>query len=325
MKILTVTVPMYNVESYIDQCLKSFVVPGAEEKLEVLVVNDGSPDHSRDIAQKYTEKYPSIFRIIDKENGGHGSTINRGIEEAKGKYFKVVDGDDWVDREAFLNFLEHLEKTDADLVLSNYHWVDHRTMEKKKEVGEICSGIAYGQDIPFSEVKDRMFTKMHALTYKTELLRKQPERLDEHCFYVDTEYIVFPLPYIKTVSAIPDCVYQYRVGMSGQSMSIENMMKRCGQHERVLKRLLNFYGTHRTCEAANLLCETAARSAVSQYKIYFSFPTSHKKNMLAMEQHIKTEFPEVYQNMKNPAIQLLRATGYHGYWFVSATVRTVKR
>lgn len=95
MKILTVTVPMYNVESYIDQCLKSFVVPGAEEKLEVLVVNDGSPDHSRDIAQKYTEKYPSIFRIIDKENGGHGSTINRGIEEAKGKYFKVVDGDDW--------------------------------------------------------------------------------------------------------------------------------------------------------------------------------------------------------------------------------------
>ena len=67
MKILTVTVPMYNVESYIDQCLKSFVVPGAEEKLEVLVVNDGSPDHSRDIAQKYTEKYPSIFRIIDKE------------------------------------------------------------------------------------------------------------------------------------------------------------------------------------------------------------------------------------------------------------------
>lgn len=133
----------------------------------------------------------------------------------------------WIGK--LLNFLEHLEKTDADLVLSNYHWVDHRTMEKKK-VGEICPGIAYGQDIRF-QVKDRMFTKMHALTYKTELLRKQPERLDEHCFYVDTEYIVFPLPYIKTVSAIPDCVYQYRVGMSGPEYGIENMMKRCGQHE----------------------------------------------------------------------------------------------
>ena len=58
-------------------------------------VNDETPDNSREIAEKFVEKYPEIYRIIDKKNGGHGSTVNRGIEEASGKYFKVVDGDDW--------------------------------------------------------------------------------------------------------------------------------------------------------------------------------------------------------------------------------------
>lgn len=325
MKILTVTVPMYNVEAYLDQCLTSFIVPGAEEDLEVLIVNDGSPDHSRDIAAEYAEKYPMIFRIIDKENGGHGSTVNRGIEEAKGKYFKVVDGDDWVEQDAFIHLLFHLKKTDADMVLSNYQWVDHETLEKKKEVEEICPGIEYGPDVPFSQVKDHIFTKMHALTYKTEMLRKQPERLDEKCFYVDTEYIVFPLPYVKTVSAIPDCVYQYRIGMSGQSMNIENMLKRCDQHERVLRRLLTFYGKHRDCEAENLLCETAARTAVSHYKVYFYFPQSHKKELMEMDQFIKKEYPEVYQKMKNPAVEFLRATGYMGYLVVAAAVRMLKK
>lgn len=325
MKILTVTVPMYNVEAYLDQCLASFIVPDAEEDLEVLIINDGSPDHSRDIAQEYVNNYPAIFRIVDKENGGHGSTVNRGIEEASGKYFKVVDGDDWVEQAAFIHFLAHLKKTNADMVLSNYQWVDHATMEKKKEVEEICPGIQYGKDIPFEQVKDRIFTKMHALTYKTEVLRNQPERLDEKCFYVDTEYIVFPLPYVKSVSAISDCVYQYRIGMSGQSMNIENMLKRCDQHEKVLRRLLAFYKAHKECEAVNLLCETVARMAVSHYKIYFYFPTSHKEEFVKMDRFIKKEFPEVYRKMKNPAVQFLRFTGYVGYSVVAASVRILKK
>ena len=73
---------MYNVANYIEECLKSFLVPGAEEALEVLVVNDETPDNSREIAEKFVEKYPEIYRIIDKKNGGHGSTVTRGIEEA---------------------------------------------------------------------------------------------------------------------------------------------------------------------------------------------------------------------------------------------------
>ena len=92
-KILTVTVPSYNVEKFLENTLDSFVDERVLDDIEVLIVDDGSKDKTAEIGRKYEEKYPDTFRVISKENGGHGSTINRGIGEAKGKYFKVVDGD----------------------------------------------------------------------------------------------------------------------------------------------------------------------------------------------------------------------------------------
>ena len=95
-KILTISIAAYRVEQYLAECLDSFTDPRIAGDLEVLVINDGSGDGIRDIAREYEKKYPDVFRLIDKENGGHGSTINRGIAEAKGTYFKTVDGDDLV-------------------------------------------------------------------------------------------------------------------------------------------------------------------------------------------------------------------------------------
>ena len=137
--------------------------------------------------------------------------------------------------------------------------------------------------------------------------------------------MIFPLRFFQTVSAIPDFVYQYRIGMSTQSMSIENMMKRCSQHERVLKRIMDFYDKHKTCAAAEMLRDMAARLAVSQYKIYLSFPRSHKTRMMEMEKEIREKFPEVYSQMKNPAVQVLRSTGYLTYGLVSMAVRYARK
>ena len=102
-KILTVTIPSYNVEAYLEDCLESFVNSEVMDDIEVLIVNDGSSDNTAKIAQRYVDKYENTFRLINKENGGHGSTINTGVREAKGKYFKVVDGDDWVDTRSFIS------------------------------------------------------------------------------------------------------------------------------------------------------------------------------------------------------------------------------
>ena len=98
-KILSITIPSYNVEKYIDKCVQSMLVDSILDDIEILIVNDGSKDSTPEIAKGYVEKYPQTVRLIDKENGGHGSTINAGIREATGKYFKVVDGDDWLNTE----------------------------------------------------------------------------------------------------------------------------------------------------------------------------------------------------------------------------------
>lgn len=320
-KILTIVVPMYHVELYIGQCLSSFAIPEILDRIEILVIDDGGKDGSAQIAWEFQKNYPDTYRVIHKENGGHGSTINKGIELAEGKYFKVVDGDDWVDREAFVNLVRHLEKTDADMVLSNYYWVDYKNGSKKAEVEEICPGIEYGKTVPLKEVEDKLFMKMHAITYKTSIIRQQPERLDEHCFYVDAEYMLFPLPFVKTVSAVSDFVYQYRIGMPGQSMSPEKLQKQCSQHERVLFRLLAFYDRHKGEECTAILERTLARLVTSQYKIYLMFSSSHKKQLQKMEKMVREKYFNVYTLVRNPAIQILRRTKYVAYWPVSFMVR----
>lgn len=90
-KILTVVVPTYNAEKYLRDNLESFKIPELMEDLEILIVNDGSTDHSLEIAEEYVRQYPDTYRVITKENGGHGSGINCGIANARGTYFKVVD------------------------------------------------------------------------------------------------------------------------------------------------------------------------------------------------------------------------------------------
>ena len=104
-KILTVTIPAYNVEKYMDEVLPTFLEESILNKIEILIVNDGSKDGTSKKGKQYEQQYPAVIRLIDKENGGHGSTINKGIELATGKYFKVVDGDDWVDTHALIQML----------------------------------------------------------------------------------------------------------------------------------------------------------------------------------------------------------------------------
>lgn len=91
-KLLTVTVPCYNSSEYMCKCIKSLLAGG--EDMEIIIVNDGSTDETLSIAREYETAYPSIIRVVDKPNGGHGSGVNAGLARATGRYFKVVDSDD---------------------------------------------------------------------------------------------------------------------------------------------------------------------------------------------------------------------------------------
>ena len=107
MKYISFAIPCYNSAAYMDRAVESILKGG--EDVEIIIVNDGSKDDTSKIAHEYEEKYPTIVRAVDKENGGHGDAVNAGLDHAEGKYFKVVDSDDWVDEEALYKILDVLK------------------------------------------------------------------------------------------------------------------------------------------------------------------------------------------------------------------------
>ena len=334
-KLLTVVVPAYNAEAYLPYNLNSLCLGEVQEELEVLVIDDGSTDRTGEIADHYARHFPAIVRVIHKENGGHGSGINEGIARAAGRYFKVVDADDWVDKEAFLSLIEALRSAEEDAVVSGFYWVfdDGSGCEagfrKKAEIKEPFRGVIYHKTYSFDSIADRIYLKMHGLTWKTELLRRIPKKIDEHCFYVDAEYILYPIPYVETVRFVPEFVYQYRIGREGQSVSPEKMRLLESHYDRVLNSLLQFYeaclnGKFRCSkEKQRYLASVIARIAAGKMKIQLSAPASRKcgRELRTFDQLLKSHYPEIYHSNQNWAVRLLRASRFTLYPLAEAALR----
>lgn len=333
-KILTVVVPTYNAEQYLKDNLKSFLIEPNGDDLEVLIVNDGSVDRTMEIVEKYVQQYPNIFRVISKENGGHGSGINCGIQNACGKYFKVVDADDWVEQEAFKKLMSSLRKSESDIVYSGFYWVydegqnDKTKFRKAVEIKEPFKNVDYHREYDFDEIADKLYIKMHNMTIRTDILRKGNIVIDEHCFYVDTEYVLYPIPYVKTISFVNEFVYMYRLGNSGQSVSIDKMRKNEQNYNRVFFSLLIFYGKlgkeiECTEKKKKYIENLIARVAAGKIKIMLSFPTSNekKRELKQFDEKLKQDYPQIYESNVNCAVKILRLTKYQTYNLVCWLVR----
>ena len=294
-KILTITIPSYNVEPYMNEVLPTFLDPAVMDKIEILIVNDGSKDGTAALGKEYEAKYPGVITLVDKENGGHGSTINKGIELAPGKYFKVVDGDDWVDTAAFVKFVNFLEKTDSDVVATPHYRVNEETKEKELRGFE---GVEYEKEYRVDDVLLTLRDKyqMHNLTFKTDIVRKIP-KISEHCFYVDVEYIMYPLKYLETISFLNEAVYQYRVGNANQSVSTQNFMKNRNMHKHVIGNVLKYYETEELSAAKKEFLKKRISLLIdTQIRIYLCFEPSDE---------IKQELLDFYHNVKNTDPTLL--------------------
>ena len=340
-RVLTISIAAYQVESYLEQTLNSLLLPEVLEDIEVLVVDDGSTDRTADIARQYQEKYPETVRLICQENGGHGAAVERGIQEATGEYFKTIDGDDWVEASGFLELVRYLQMDDKiDIVCTPYDWVEHQTGKVLKRISCDFDGISYQKIYPFTEVSDRIYVNMHAMTYRTQLIQKYMPPIDHHCFYVDAEYVLLPIPYIQSIAFLEQSVYQYRLGTDGQSMNLRNMQKNCSHHERVLGRILEAYQMQRDIAASvwkkgsrdeadrqaalcRYLAKGAARLVASQIKIYLSFSSAAKRKgrIRILERRIRKEYPEVYEANTNRAVAILRRSGYRLGLLASLMVR----
>lgn len=256
MKLLTIAIPCYHSEEYMAKCIDSLLVGG--DDVEILIVDDGSTkDNTAKIADEYEAKYPGIVRAIHKENGGHGSAVNAGIDHATGLYFKVVDSDDWVKKEAYLQILEKLRELAGgaqtlDMLISNF--VYEKEGEKKKKV------MQYRRILP----ADQMFTwkdchhfpvghyiLMHSVIFRTKLLRECGIRLPEHTFYVDNLYVFEPLPYVKNMYYLDVNFYRYYIGREDQSVNEAVMISRIDQQIRVNKLMIEYMVEHKAEINAN--------------------------------------------------------------------------
>lgn len=241
MKLLTITVPSYNSEAYLDRCMAT-LLPGGDE-VEILIVDDGSTDRTAEIADEYERKYPNIVRAIHKENGGHGDAVTTGIRNATGLFFKVVDSDDSLAPEAYkqvLDFLRRIVKKnhELDMLISNFVYDRH------DENGDVLrqKSIDYRKTLPrgrffswkeIGKFQTGHYLLMHAVIYRTSLLKGINLTLPKHTFYVDNIYVYKPFPYVRVMYYLDVDFYMYYTGREDQSVNQQVMMKRIDQQDRV--------------------------------------------------------------------------------------------
>lgn len=242
-KLLTFVVPCYNSESYMERCLVTLLK--GKEDVEIIIVDDGSTDKTAKIADGYQKRYPSIIKVIHKINGGHGSGVNAGLKEATGQYFKVVDSDDWLDEDALIKLLNQIkefnkEKNEVDLIVCNYIY-DHlydgfAKVMNYKNMFEEEKIISWSE---MKKLKPSQYLIMHALVYKTKILRDCRLKLPEHTFYVDNLVAYIPLVYVKKVYYMNIDLYHYFIGREDQSVNEKVMMGRIDQQIKVTKLIID--------------------------------------------------------------------------------------
>ena len=241
MKLITFVIPSYNSEEYLHYALDS-LIPGGED-IEVLVIDDGSKDNTLKIAKEYETKYPNIFKAIHQENKGHGGVINNGIKLATGKYFKVLDSDDWVDTDALKTILSFIKENDEpDLILANYTYYQGR--ENRGKTIRYKHFIQENKVITFNEVKRLPLQDnitLHSAIYKTEIIRKAKVELPEHMSYEDNLFVYYPMPFVNKLIYFDVSLYSYLIGRAGQSMEQKNLVKKYKDFIYCGNKIFNLY------------------------------------------------------------------------------------
>lgn len=296
-KILTISIAAYNAEKYLDNCLKSLIECKELDKMEIFIIDDGSNDETATIAKNYENEYPNSIKVISKINGGHGSTINISIKYATAKYFKIVDADDWIDTANTDLLIKYLEQKEVSLVINPYYEVDAFD-NSKKIVLPYDNNVKIEEMYDFDEVATCISWAMHAITLNTNIIKKMGPIIDEKCFYVDAEYIIFPIVDIKNVVVLDYPVYNYLLGTSTQSMNIVNMRKRRDQHLRVSKRLVLYYEEikNRLNKEKQLLILNKIAAVINlQYVLFMGINVNESYNEIVVFDHwLKYTSPQIY-------------------------------
>jgi glycosyltransferase involved in cell wall biosynthesis len=319
-KLLTVVVPVYKVEKYIKKCLDSLIVPNElMERLEVIVVNDGTPDNSAEIAREYEKHYPQTFRLIDKENGGHGSAWNKGLKEAKGKYLRFLDSDDWFDTNNFISLIKKLENCSADIVFADMNFYYEKSNSYQRlSYPNLVEGQVYDAEtfdwnlLGGGEEK----TNFHHCTYKTMMLKSLSPLFLEKQSYDDAILFVAPIIMSKSLVYFPGVIYNYLIGRDGQTMSKGIMQKKYKDMENVIKSQILMIKNNRVKSLTKdeKLSDIVSTMIMKHWKRLSLLPYNISSNeLIRWANYINSEWP----NHKNSKLMFLyQKIPFRFYWFV---------
>jgi len=309
MKTLSVVIPVYNTEKYIKRCMDSILLKEILNDIEVILVNDGSKDNSLNIIKEYGEKYPESVIVVDKENGGHGSTINAGLKIATGKYFRVIDSDDWVNSRDFAKFVQKLRNEDVDVVITNYkkETVSNGLSESIKWK-RLRKDRVYNFDTFDLSLLDGEYFVMANTTYKTKILRDSKLNLLEKTFYVDMQYNIMPILYVKNFKFMNFNIYRYFIGRPDQSMNLQNFVRNRANHEVVMKYLIEYYTKNLSRFSENkkaYIKQILFYMLTTHYYIYCVYSKKNKKQIYKeiknFDNYLKETNKDLYKFMNHIA------------------------
>ncbi|MCR5354939.1 MAG: glycosyltransferase [Lachnospiraceae bacterium] len=305
MKTISFAVPCYNSQDYMDKCIES-LLPGGED-IEIIIVDDGSTDNTAQIAEEYANKYPDIIKVVHQENGGHGQAVNTGLQNATGVYFKVIDSDDWVDLDAYMQVMETLRRfikdnTLVDMLLTNYVYEKVSTGHQRR----MMYSLLFDSDkiITWNDMKKNIkgfSILMHSVTYKTQMLKECDLNLPKHTFYVDNLFVFEPLPNVKTLYYLNVDFYRYYIGRDGQSVSETNMIKRIDQQLYVNKRMFDdfdFSTIYPIHLRKYMLSYLETITVVSTSIAYISKDPENIKKVKDLWAYIKKKDPDTYRSIR---------------------------
>ena len=300
MKVLSFIIPSYNCRDLLGRCVESMLCPEVLDKLDIIIVNDGSSDDTAAVAQGYCNRYPDSVRLISQENKGHGGALNTGCAAAQGKFLKVIDADDWVETENLPAFVAALENCDSDVVLTHHYTCNISNGQTRAWKSYPTT---FGKALSMAEIMERandFFRSLtfHGITYRTEFYRQQGIALSEHVFYEDQEFSTIPCCSAGSITCLDLFIYDYRIGDLNQSMSDANQLKRLSHSEAVMDRLLAEYERRPLDAAGKAFFQTKMKIFVLGYLLTVLLADKNKsagrKRAEARMKLLEEKMPEAY-------------------------------
>lgn len=302
-KILSIIIPTYNMESYLNKCLDSLLIGDLMKYLEVLVINDGSKDKSSSIAHNYQDKYPSI-KVIDKINGNYGSCVNYGLKIATGKYIKLLDADDYFSQDILIELIKTLinYNIDVDLIITDYLTVNSNGEKISVSNYEFPIKTSFNF-IDFFQKKQKNipFINMHIVAYKRENIIKLNYKQTEGISYTDVEWTFLPITTVQTAFYLNQPLYNYLLGREGQTMNQNNVIRNINSLKTLSLSLIKNYTNS---YIKNDLYQQYLRyrillELIRIYKIYLIFKQKDYKELIDFDKQIEQTNKEIYDSLEN--------------------------